>query len=145
MYQLISIFLFILLSFNSYANCVQDYDERLPWQSIDSCDEYKEADAELNLTYKKLTKLIEKSDKTLLKKSQKDWILWRNETCKKAEDDALPRCSNVSCLGLAKDSCLIELTKQRTTDFLEFQKNIKQARQNNFSFSKRGSLEKERK
>jgi uncharacterized protein YecT (DUF1311 family) len=70
-----------------------------------------------------------------LRKTQRSWLDWRLEKCEQIDQQA--SCDNGVCAGVAHDECIISLTKQRTSELINFKKDLATAKSNNFIFSKK--------
>ena len=78
----------------------------------DAQAEYVKADAELNRTYKQLTALLDKKEKQLLIKAQKNWILFRDTHCR----FEISTYEGGSIQPLIWSNCLTECTNARIAD-----------------------------
>ena len=98
-------------------------------------NEYLQVDKELNSSYKSLSKLLDKDSRAVLKKTQLEWIKWRDDKCSKLQEGV--ECGTVGCYGLENDSCIIQVTDDRTEELQKFKLNIKDAISNKFEFSRK--------
>ena len=73
---------------------------------------FKKADAELNLVYNKLIKILNKKEKQLLIKAEKDWIKFRDSHC----DFEGSQYEGGSIYPLVYSNCLTELTCKRIAE-----------------------------
>ena len=78
----------------------------------DAQAEYVKADAELNRTYKQLVVLLDKKEKQLLVKAQKNWILFRDTHCR----FEISTYEGGSIQPLIWSNCLTECTNVRIAD-----------------------------
>lgn len=141
-----ALFTLSLFTSESFANCKdgcilknrsQDQDctlEKTPLTRCDKFTTYMNLDKKLNTSYRDLIKQLDKKSTPNLRTSQLAWIKWRDETCDDAEQAA--NCSNGVCAGVAHDSCILTLTRQRTKELSEFRNDIRIAMDRTFSFSK---------
>ena len=72
--------------------------------------EYKNADADLNSTYKRLLGILSQSDKNLLIAAEKDWLKYRDSHCKFEGK----QYQGGSMQPMIINNCLAETTRQRT-------------------------------
>lgn len=123
-----SIVVAIFLMFSSEASAECDL-EKMPLTRGDNCPWYMKKDKELNSTYKTLSKSLNKDNLTLLKKAQREWIVWRDEMCdaEQEESGCTGSAINSSCNDVAHDECIIGLTEQRTLELNQFIKNPRKA------------------
>jgi uncharacterized protein YecT (DUF1311 family) len=77
-------------------------------------------DKKLNVNYKKLRRALSSTQKDDLRKTQKEWIEWRNEKCEAAQEGS--GCNNGLCAGVSHDECMVDLTSRRATELLNFSK-----------------------
>ena len=75
-------------------------------------NDFKKADAELNQIYKKVIKILNEKEKTLLIKAQKDWLVFRDSHCK----FEIEQYDGGSIQPLMYSSCLSERTNSRIED-----------------------------
>lgn len=128
------IYLFLLLLFAKNVSAECDL-EKTPLIRDNNCSWYLKEDKDLNLAYKKLSKILNKDNFTTLKKKQREWISWRNERCE-AEQEKVS-CGNSFCDGVAHDHCIIYLTEQRAAELRKFIINKEEAKNNQFDFSRK--------
>lgn len=96
--------------------------------------DYIKSNNKLNYEYKKVLKLINGDNLSLLKKTQRQWIAWRDERCGETEKVI---CGMALCRAILHDECIIELTEQRTNELQKFAKSPKDAAKRNFDFSRK--------
>ncbi|MES2017646.1 MAG: lysozyme inhibitor LprI family protein [Pseudomonadota bacterium] len=108
---------------------------KTPLSRCETLGEYLKSDKELNSAYRKLTKQLDSPSLTVLKKTQREWIKWRDEKCEAAEVAA--NCTNGVCAGVNHDNCVVELTEKRTMELTEFAKKIPNAQASGFTFEKK--------
>ncbi|MEY4927459.1 MAG: hypothetical protein RI894_1895 [Bacteroidota bacterium] len=77
-----------------------------------SAAEYKVADKQLNLVYNKVVKVADAQSKAALLEAEKAWIKYRDLHCKYA----CMQYDGGSIYPLMYNSCLTEMTKQRTKE-----------------------------
>jgi uncharacterized protein YecT (DUF1311 family) len=99
--------LFILLNFNSFASAQTTLEINKQAEK-----RYKKADAELNSVYKQLMAISDKKDKSLLIKTQKDWIKFRDSNCEFVSSEVEGGTIHTS----VQIGCLEEMTKARVKD-----------------------------
>jgi len=109
--------------------------ESTPLVRCGNFEEFKSYDKKLNQSYKSLRKTLNETDRNDLRKTQTNWITWRDKTCDDLESEA--NCDNGMCVGVAHDSCIVTLTQRRHDELELFKKNVTKAKALNFSFSKK--------
>lgn len=109
--------LVLLLSLLSFSQSWAAEDCKDPQTQTDMniCADlaYKEADEELNVTYKKALKILEATNPTEIenfKEVQRAWIKFRDLHCK----HAISGYEGGTIVPLIHASCMTELTEQRT-------------------------------
>jgi uncharacterized protein YecT (DUF1311 family) len=95
------------------------------------CDDFKKADRQLNASYGKLMESLDKNSKSELRNVQRRWIEWRDNKCEELES----HCVTGSCSGVAHDSCIVDLTKNRDRELKSYYRNMENAKQRNFAFA----------
>jgi uncharacterized protein YecT (DUF1311 family) len=143
-----TIVFFLSFSFNlAIAECEtdcilknrsQDQDCALENTPLTRCENYSiylRQDKSLNSEYKNLIRSLTKEEVSALRKTQRSWLDWRLEKCEQIDQQA--SCDNGVCAGVAHDECIISLTKQRTSELINFKKDLATAKSNNFIFSKK--------
>ncbi|HEY1195070.1 lysozyme inhibitor LprI family protein [Flavobacterium sp.] len=75
-------------------------------------NDYKKADNELNLVYKKLMKQLSEKEKKLLIVAQKDWIKFRDSKCNFEQKEY----EGGTIQPVIYYACLMECTNKRTED-----------------------------
>ena len=114
---------------------------RLQGTPLESCENYTSylpSDRELNSAYKTLSKSLDKSGFSLLKEKQRQWIKWRDSSCREQEEKS--GCTNSSCNAVAHDECIIELTDQRALELRQYMNNPSEAAKQKFEFSRNSKL-----
>ena len=96
--------------------------------------EYLRHDKELNIAYRRLTIQLDRHSLMLLKKTQREWIQWRDEQCEDVEEAA--SCTNGICAGVNHDACVVAVTKKRTSEIVGFSRNLQEAKESSFVFEK---------
>jgi uncharacterized protein YecT (DUF1311 family) len=146
--KIIFLFLATILSINSrgdnkcQVNCVlksaaNDQNcaiETVPLVRCENFKQFKRYDKQLNVSYRSLRGSLNNNDRESLKKTQINWINWRDEICDDLEVEA--NCNNGMCTGVAHDSCIVFLTEQRNNELDRFKENINNAKAVKFEFSK---------
>jgi uncharacterized protein YecT (DUF1311 family) len=99
--------LLVLLNFTSFvsAQTTSEINEQAE-------KSYKKADTELNSVYKQLMAILNKNEKSLLKKTQIDWIKFRDSNCEFVASEA----EGGTLQSSLKIGCLDETTKARVKD-----------------------------
>lgn len=130
--HLVIVFLSLIFSSGVNAECNLG---KTPLNRGDNCSWYMKKDKELNSAYKTLSKSLNKDKLTLLKKTQREWIVWRDEKCdaEQEESGCTGSAINSSCNDVAHDECIIDLTEQRTLELNQFIKNPLKAGEFEFS------------
>ncbi len=123
-----------LLAFSTFASaralagiCYLDDGATHP-----DCETLEKADKELNNSYKYLVERISKNDLIFLKKSQRDWIKWRDESCEASVEQS--GCKELSCESRNYNSCMSALTKARNSELVNFKNDLPKAVLMKFSF-----------
>lgn len=96
------------------ADCTVEKFHSTNLVKFSNCDEYVHADTDLNNAYARLIKKIKPQQATHLRNIQRQWIVWRDETCLEAQKKVY--CPSPICEGEEHDSCIIELTQTRTKE-----------------------------
>lgn len=91
-------------------------------------------DKKINTEYRLLLNKLDESDAQILRDVQKSWLNWRTERCDDIDEKS--NCDNGVCAGVAHDSCILKVTRERTAELTKFRGNIGSARMQKFSFSK---------
>ncbi|MHA6575454.1 lysozyme inhibitor LprI family protein [Pseudomonas yamanorum] len=129
------------ISPSAFADSNKDCDlDKTPLTRCEKYNDFINEDKNLNLSYKELRKKLNYETQPKLKAAQLAWIKWRDNKCDQVQEEAM--CSNGLCDGVAHDSCIVDLTKQRERELLQFQKNISDVQSNSFEFSKKYEYEK---
>jgi uncharacterized protein YecT (DUF1311 family) len=105
-----------------FVSLVQQAEEcdltKVPLTKCDLYNDYKIADLDLNRSYQNLAKTIPKLSLVVLRKTQREWIKFRDDKC---EDMQLNSgCDNSLCTGVAHDECILELTNERIKELSYF-------------------------
>lgn len=108
--------------------------EDAPLVRCEKLGEFKKWDSRLNFSYKTLQASLGGNDARILKITQRKWIAWRDDTCDEAE--AAARCTNGMCVGVAHDSCIVQLTERRQGELDTFKADLKKSKAAGFGFSK---------
>ena len=108
--------LFILVNFSSFsfAQTTLEMNEQAEKR-------YKKADAELNSVYKQLIAISDKKDKSLLIKTQENWIKFRDSNCEFVASEVEGGTMHTS----VQIGCLEETTKARVKDLKKILKRRK--------------------
>ena len=110
-----------------------------PSANYDAYAEYLEQDKTLNSAYKRLSRLIDKSDVATLRLSQRKWIKWRDSTCL-AEQAKINRQLNAFGTSV-RDDCLMALTERRNAELLDFIESPRDASKKKFNFSRKNEYQ----
>lgn len=129
----INVIVLFLLCCSQAVSAACDF-EQTPLIRSDNCSWYMKEDKALNSAYKKLSKLLNKDNLTFLKKTQREWIVWRDTRCDAEQEKVI--CGNSFCDGVAHDHCIIYLTEQRANELRQFIKTPQDAAKRNFEFSR---------
>lgn len=113
-YFIVLILVLLLNSFNSAAQTQAEMNQT-------AYDDYKKADAELNKVYKEVLQSLNKKEKQLLIKAQKDWIKFRDSHCEFVAEEF----NGGSIQPLIRYTCLTGRTESRTEDLKEKLKEYK--------------------
>lgn len=103
------------------------------------CSVFNQKDRELNRQYKSLSKKISLDEKSLLVKSQRKWLQWRDEKCDEIQEEI--QCGNSLCIGVAHDKCILDLTSKRTSELTRFIENTAFGTESQFAFSQEYTYE----
>jgi uncharacterized protein YecT (DUF1311 family) len=118
------------------ANCSDDQAcalEKTHLTRCEKCWSYVKEDFRLNRAYQELMRSLKQADQQLLRKAQRSWLIWREEKCE--EVDVAANCENGACAGVAHDSCIVGLTRQRGSELIVFSQNLPEARKRNYAFT----------
>ena len=124
------------------SNCETDFQDdpdssekfdKTPLENYESYCRYMTEDKALNSTYRTLSKSLDKNNRLLLKQAQRQWIEWRGKKC----EAMLIPCGTLGCYGRAHDSCIIQITSDRTHELDQFIKNKNKAVKQKFDFSRK--------
>jgi len=116
--------------------------DKTPLSSCQYYSQYLKADKDLNLEYKKISKMLDKQTFVLLKQAELLWVEWRDEKASGVYEKRII-CAGTVCIDQVHDNCIIDLTEKRTVELRQFQKDIKSAKDKSFKFEK--EIECERK
>jgi uncharacterized protein YecT (DUF1311 family) len=108
------------------ANCSKVRDSS-------GCYFYEDNDSELNVEYKKILPLLDTPQATTLKKTQREWMKWRDSSCEEIVSNS--GCTNSSCEEAGLYACLADITRSRVKEIKDFQKDIPNAMKTKFSYS----------
>jgi len=115
------------------SEALNKFDET-PLEREDYYRSFVRVDTELNLTYKSLLKLLNEDARTTLKITQREWIKWRDEKCDEVQEKI--ECNSPTCFGVTHDSCIIQMTADRSDELRQFKINTKDAVAKKFQFSR---------
>jgi uncharacterized protein YecT (DUF1311 family) len=108
--------------------------EKTPLTRCETLPQFLRGDKELNNAYRKLTKQLDTQSLASLKKTQREWIKWRDEKCDDVEEAA--NCTNGVCAGVNHDNCIVKLTEKRTGEITGFSNKVLNAQVPPFAFDK---------
>lgn len=114
---------FLFFSVNVYAAC-NDTDRNASQMGMNLCsyEDYKHADAKLNLLYKKMMTALPKQEAENLKRYQQNWIKQIDKKCKEEGGDY----EGGSMQALVVNSCYSAVTEKRNSE-LELQLAVRDA------------------
>jgi uncharacterized protein YecT (DUF1311 family) len=108
---------------------------KVPLMKCDIYKDYKIADSGLNRSYHNLAKSIPNSSVTILRKTQHEWIRFRDDKCADMQRES--GCDNAFCTGVAHDECMLDLTNERAKELVYFLNHPEKGISLNYKFDKR--------
>lgn len=96
--------------------------------------DYQIQDRALNQRYRQLIARTAPASVPALRKTQREWITFRERTCEAVQEAA--QCNNLHCVGVAHDMCVLELAGRRSAELAHFMKDTALAAQRNFAYDR---------
>lgn len=94
--------------------------------------DFRLADATLNKRYKILITKLKQAEAVSLRKTQRQWITFRENRCE--EMQSAVKCHQINCVGVEHDVCVLELTEIRSKELAGFINDPGSAAARNFPY-----------
>jgi uncharacterized protein YecT (DUF1311 family) len=99
-------FIILFIAFSKTSNLVAQTQMEMNQTGY---NDFNKADAELNIIYKKVMKILNEKEKKLMIKAEKDWLIFRDSHCK----FEIEQYDGGSIQPLIYSTCLTEQTNSR--------------------------------